>query len=135
MPKWISVVSAGVILIVVVRPVYILGAVLGLWQPLTRPASVSLAARYVSRIEDGIWFDCVVDTKRNVNVCKAWDDKGHLIADGDFRLKGENRAATQAELRPSAVMSGDGHAYMIYLFGNQGAHSKVLIPVRTYTGR
>jgi len=109
--------------------VYVFGVAFGLWQPLTRPRSVSASARYVSSIEDGTWFDCSVDSKRNVDFCKAWDFEGHLIADGDFRLEGQDRAATNAELRPSFVISSGGHAYMIYLYGKAGSQSAVLVPV------
>lgn len=110
-------------------PTYILGVAFGLWQPLTRPSSVSASAHYVSSVEDGTWFDCSVNVERNVNSCKAWDFGGHLIADGEFRLEGKDRAATASELRPSSVISSGGRAYMIYLFGKAGAKSGVLVPV------
>jgi hypothetical protein len=113
-------------------PAYILGVTFGLWQPLTRPRGVAASARYVSSIEDGTWFDCHVDLRRNVDTCKAWDFEGRVLADGDFRLAGEDRAATAAELKPSAVNSGGGHAYEIYLFGKVGAQSAVLVPVNDH---
>jgi hypothetical protein len=122
-------VGLGLALAALSWPAYIGGVAFGLWQPLTRPAGVSSEARYVSQIEDGTWFDCVVDQKRDVNICKAWDFEGHLVANGSFRLEGEDRAATRAELRPSSVVSSGGHAYMIYLFGDEGAHSRTLVPV------
>lgn len=128
--KWTiaAVIASG--LAASVYPVYVAGFVLGFWQPFTRPAPVTSKARFVSRMESGFWFDCSVDAKRNVDVCKAWDYKGALLADGDFRLEDEGRAATQSELRPSAVFSSGGQAYMIYLFGEHGAHSRTLLPVR-----
>lgn len=116
---------------VVAWPIYLLGALLGLWQPWTRPPGVSATAHFVSSIEDGTWFDCEVDAIKNVNRCKAWDYQGQLVANGEFRLEGTNRAATRSELRPSSVISSGGHAYMIYLFGADGAQSRVLMPVNT----
>jgi hypothetical protein len=110
------------------QPIYVFGVTFGLWQPWTRPPSVTRRARYVSRIEDGTWFDCSVDSKRDVDVCKAWDSYGRALADGDFRLECQERAATASELRPSSVVSGGGRAYMIYLFGTQGAQSRALVP-------
>src|SRR5260370_6286920 len=44
-------------------------------------------------------------SQRNVDVCKAWDVDGRLVASGDFRLEGENRAATKRELHPSTTRS------------------------------
>ena len=125
----ILLIAAGSLLIVAAWPVYILGVAFGLWQPLTRPQGVSASAKYVSSIEDGTWFDCSVNSTRNVNTCKAWDFEGRLLADGDFRLEGKDRAATKAELKPSAVLSNGGHAYMIYLFGKAGAQSDILVQV------
>lgn len=121
--------AVAILSIAATWPVYILGVVIGLWQPLTRPSAVPSSAHYVSSIEDGVWFDCFVEPRRNVDTCKAWDFGGRLLADGDFRLEGEDRAANSAELRPSAVISSGGHAYMIYLFGKDGAYSRVLVPV------
>ena len=109
------------------RPLYILGVVFGIWQP--RPHDVTPAARYVSWIEDGAWFDCAVDSRRDVDVRKAWDSDGRLIASGHFRLECLGRAAAKAELRPSSVNSSGGHAYAIYLFGENGARSRTLVPV------
>lgn len=122
-------VGAAILAIALAGPVYKLGIVLGLWQPATRPASVSESAHYVSLVEDGTWFDCRVDSKRNVDVCRAWDANGKLIAAGDFRLEGENRAAEKSELHPSWVATSDGRAYMIYLFGKHGAFTSALVPV------
>lgn len=116
-------------ILVAIRPIYIQGVIYGIWQPLNRPPNVSAKAHYVSWIEDGNWFDCSVDHERNVDVCKAWDSNGRPMADGDFRLDGENRAANESELRPSDVDVSDGRTYAIYLFGKQGARSKTLIPI------
>jgi hypothetical protein len=125
-------VGIGLALIVLVPGVYVCGVVFGLWQPVTRPPGVSATARYVSRIEDGTWFDCSVNSERNVDICKAWGSDGRFLADGDFRLECEARPATKAELRPSAVNSSGGHAYAIYLFGERGAESKILVPVTNW---
>jgi hypothetical protein len=122
-------VGVAVFLIAVTPRIYIFGVTFGLWQPLTRPLGVSSTARYVSWIEDGTWFDCVVDSKRNVDTCRAWGSDGRLLADGDFRLECQGRAATEAELRPSSVDSSGGRGYAIYLFGEQGARSRTLLPV------
>lgn len=121
----------GIVLIAVGAVSYDLGVRFGLLQPLTRPGTVSTSARYVSLIEIGTWFDCYVDSKKDVDVCKAWDSDGRLLADGEFRLEGENRAATRSELRPSRVNGGVGRIKYIELEGDQGPFSKVLVPVGT----
>ena len=79
-------------------------------------------------IEEGTWFDCSVDSARNVDICKAWAPDGRLIASGDFRLVGEDRAATPVELRPALARSGAGRAY-IHLNGMDGAFSKTLVQI------
>ena len=99
---------------------YVLGLALAWWAPLIRPAGVSGNARYVLIFgKSAEWFSCQVDEKRDVDVCSAWDDRGRLVASGDFRLRGENRAATREELQPSIVGPGDssGRSDVIYLFG------------------
>jgi len=98
---------------------YLFGVVSGWWNPLVRPAGVSPTAHYVFIWESAGWFDCSVDHQENVNVCKAWDATGRLCASGRFRLKGEGRAATEAELKPSALgpTELDGSTRTIYLFG------------------
>jgi hypothetical protein len=102
--KRIAAVCAVVLYIAALWPAYLIGVLLGLWQPLTRPASVPWRAWYVSAFKTEAWFDCSVDRRRDVDTCKAWDDEGHLIAFGNYRLDGENRAATEFELRPSMVI-------------------------------
>jgi len=79
-------------------------------------------------IETGAWFDCSVDSERNVDVCKAWDPDGCLMANGDFRLEGEDRAATTLELKPILLRNGGGRAY-IHLNGTDGAFSKTLVQI------
>jgi len=90
---------------------------------------VSAAARYVSMVEGGTWFDCSDDSKRNVDVCSAWDPWGRPLGGGDFRLECEGRAATKSELSPTTALSSDGRIYMIYLNGKDGAQSRTLVPV------
>jgi len=77
------------------------------------------------------WFDCSVDHTKDLDVCRVWDDEGHLIAYGNYRLDGETRAATTKELRPSMVHLYPGHPDLawIYLSGDNGDSSKTLIPV------
>ncbi len=57
---------------------------------------------------------------------------GNLIASGNYRLDGENRAADGSELRPSEVETYPGHPNLtdIYLFGDHGLiRGKLLVPV------
>lgn len=109
--------------------VHSLCVALGIWQPIVRPKGVSSSAVYVSLLEDATWFDCTIDVRRDVNICKAWSWTGQVIADGEFRLETESRAATKKELRPSLVQGTNGVASRIYLFGEKGAFSKALIPI------
>jgi len=127
--KWAVAIGVAIALIALARPIYVFGVVFGIWQPITRPPGVSLVARYVSWLEDGTWFDCAVDSRRNVDTCKAWDSDGRLLAAGDFRLECQGRAATKAELHPSSVSSSGGRVYAIYLFGKDGARSRTLLPI------
>jgi len=131
--KRFLVVLAVVTLILSVRPVYRLGVELGSWQPVTRPFGVSSQARYVSRLKSSGWFDCSVDHTKNVDTCRAWDDAGHLIAYGSFRLDGEKRAATASELRPSQVQLYPGHPELawIYLSDAKSDFGKILVPVHS----
>ena len=78
------------------------------------------------------WFDCSIERTKDVNVCRAWDSDGNLIAFGNYRLDGENRAAIAHELCPSTVLLYPGHPNLawIYLFGNDGSvMGKTLVPV------
>ncbi len=106
MTKRVLMVAAAALLILISCPAYRLGVALGFWQPLTRPLGVSQQARYVPGLKDSEWFDCSLDRTRDMDVCRAWDDAGRLIAYGNYRLDGEKRAATTGELRPSGVMGG-----------------------------
>jgi hypothetical protein len=101
---------------------YRFGTLAGWWNPLTRPRNVSAGARHVFTWESSAWFDCNIDTKRDVNVCWAWDSYGRLLTAGDFRLRDENRAARKDELRPSITgpSNADGISDTIYLFGPNG---------------
>jgi hypothetical protein len=125
-------VLAVVVMIASMRPVYLIGVSLGFWQPLTRPVGVSARARYVDTFKSAAWFDCVLDRTKDVDVCRAWDEDGKLIAFGNYRLDGENRAATEGELRPSVAYPYLGHPNLawIYLFGEHGdIVGKTLVPV------
>ena len=87
----------------------LIGISFNLWQPITRPAGVSSRARYVDAFKSAAWFDCSVNPVRDVDVCRAWDPDGRLIAFGSYRLDGKNRAATARELHPSRVQPYPGH--------------------------
>ena len=94
---------------------YGVGIIFGFWERLIRPKPVSSKAKYVSIIEEGVWFDCSIDSRLNVNVCTAWNYDGRLLITGEFRLKGQDRAATKDELYPSALEPN-----RIYLFDGPG---------------
>jgi len=132
MIKRIVFVFGGLILIASLRPVYLIGVSLGFWQPLTRPTSIPTRARYVDTLKSDAWFDCSIERTKDVNICRAWDSDGNLIASGNYRLDGENRAATAPELRPSQVHLYSGHPNLawIYLFGDhKKIMGKTLVPV------
>ena len=132
MIKRIVLVLGGVAVIASLRPAYLIGVSLGFWQPVTRPTGVSGGARYVGTFKSAAWFDCLLERTKDVDVCRAWDEEGNLIAFGNYRLDGENRAATEAELRPSQVHLYPGHPNLawIYLFGDHGnTVGSTLVPV------
>ena len=98
----------------------------------TRPSGVTKHARYVDVFKSQAWIDCSIESTRKINPCRAWDVHGNLIASGNYRLEGENRAADGSELRPSEVETYPGHPNLtdIYLFGDHGLiRGKLLIPV------
>lgn len=119
--------GGGLFMLVAARLAYD-AVTFGCWQPLTRPSGVSPSAHLVCLLKNKTWFDCSVDAKRNVDVCRAWSSTGRLIADGDFRLEDEDRAAVGRELRPSTVNGSNAQAWRIYLFGPKGAFSRELVP-------
>jgi hypothetical protein len=130
--KRIVLVFVGVAILASLRPSYLVGVSLGVWQPLTRPIGVSARARYVPMFKSAAWFDCSLERSRNIDVCRAWDEDGNLIALGNYRLDGENRAATESELRPSQVQRYPNHPDLawIYLLGDHGnTTGKILVPV------
>ena len=132
MIKRIVFIFGGLVFIASLRPVYLIGVSLGFWQPLTRPTSVPKRARYVDTFKSAAWFDCSIDRTKDVNICRAWDTNGNLVAFGNYRLDGENRAATALELRPSQVHLYPGHPNLawIYLFGDhREIVGKTLVPV------
>ncbi len=102
--------------------IFYVGVAANWWQPLRRPSGVSNRARYVFTGESAAWFDCSVDLHLKVNPCKAWDPDGNLRASGKFRLRGLGRAATQYELRPTALgdTEPNGNTRMIWLMGPHG---------------
>jgi hypothetical protein len=114
--------TLGCALVVVLGLVYWFGILANWWSPLVRPHGVPPGAKHVFIWESAAWFDCSVDSKRDVDVCRAWDAWGRLVASGDFRLEGENRAATPGELRPSTPgrTNRSGLSGEIYLFGPNG---------------
>jgi hypothetical protein len=130
--KRIVIVVGAVALIAALHPIYITGIAFGVWQPLSRPVGVSAKARYVETLKSAGWFECSVDRLKDVNVCRAWDRDGKLVAFGNYRLDGENRAATLIELRPSTVESYPDHPNLawIYLFdAHNTIMGRTLVPV------
>jgi hypothetical protein len=130
--KRIVLVVCAVALIASLRPAYLLGVSIGPWQPLSRPNGVSTRARFVDTFKSAAWFDCSVERTKDVNICRAWDTNGRLIAFGNYRLDGEKRAASARELRPSEVQECPGHPNLawIYLFGDHGTiRGRTLVPV------
>lgn len=91
---------AAVVMLAPWYPIYVIGVAFNFWQPLTRPPGVPRRAHYVDAFKSAAWFDCAVDSLGDVDICQAWDEQGWLIALGNYRLDGENRAATRDELRP-----------------------------------
>jgi hypothetical protein len=115
---------------------YAVGVILGFWPPIGRPRGVPASAHFVTMVEEQTWFDCTADMVRNVDHCRAWDGTGRLIADGDYQLFGEDRAATAPELRPTKVLviptrSGLPLPILIYQFeyGHRNSHSRPLVLV------
>jgi hypothetical protein len=130
--KRAALIGGGIIFGALAYFVYLIGIGFDLWQPLTRPAGVSSRARYTSDLTRGWWIDCSVDDSHDVDVCKAWDDNGKLVAFGNYRLDEKNRAATEEELRPSVVHPGppDRPALAwIYLYKGHETRGRLLVPV------
>jgi hypothetical protein len=127
-------VAISIVLLGLSYPTYVVGVAFNVWQPLTRPRGVPQRAHYVDAFKSAAWFDCAVDSRRNVNVGEAWDEEGRLIAFGDYRLDGENRAARDVELRPWKIHGGpNGNPKLawIYLFGSKDASSLMLVPINS----
>ena len=127
-------VAVAIVLLGSSYPAYVVGVAFNVWQPLTRPRDVPKRAHYVDAFKSAAWFDCAVDSRRNVNVCEAWDEKGRLIASGDYRLDGENRAARGVELRPWKIHRGpDANPKLAWidLFGSKSASSLTLVPINS----
>jgi len=120
--RTVAYLASGSALAVLLVLAYWFGILVNWWSPVMRPRGVSANARYVFLWESAAWFDCSVDRQRDVDVCKAWNDRGRPLASGDFRLEGPNRAATESELHPSTIgrTGPAGLADEIYLFGPHG---------------
>ena len=111
-------------------PVYVVGVALNLWNPLTRPLAVPRRATHVNAFKSAAWFDCGVDSHRNVDVCRAWDEQGHLIAFGNYRIDGQDRAANNEELRPWSVRPGPNHnPRLAWIHRSDGGSPLTLVPV------
>jgi len=68
--------------------------------PRQRPSGVPPNAVWAGGTDGGRYFLCTVDEPRNVNPCKVWNDEtGQIIANEDFWVSGEDRAANSAELK------------------------------------
>lgn len=108
------------------RPVYLIGVELGFWQPFSRPQGVSAGARYVPTLKSKTWFECSVDRLKDVDICRAWDGDGQLIAFGRYRLDEEKRSAKARELRPYYVQIYPGHPNLAWITLFDG---ETLVPV------
>jgi hypothetical protein len=131
MVKRVLLIIGAVVAAVAVYLGFELGVLMGAWQPILRPRGVSPKAHYVSL--DGkwtTWFDCSADSIRNVDHCRAWDDRGRLLLDGDFRLDAEKRMATESELRPTRVLFYNGEVYRICVAASTGDCARFLVPVK-----
>jgi hypothetical protein len=68
--------------------------------PHKRPAGVPEAAIWAGGMDGGSFILCEVDSGRDVNTCRVWNDQsGGLEESGDYRLLKEGRAATSSELK------------------------------------
>ena len=112
--------------------VYDMGVWMGEWEPLLHPSGVPSTAHFYSTIEEkqGLWFDCSVDVKRQVNPCRVWEENGRLLVNGDFRIEDGNRMATASELKPTRALWSHGKVYMICLAGLRGACDQMMVPVK-----
>ena len=81
--------------------------------PSVRPAGVPKDATWVGGADGGAYVRCSVDEARNVDQCAVWNDfTGDLIESGDYRIRGQARAATEQELRTISFPDFDGHIYL-----------------------
>ena len=124
--KQIALSLVAVVMLGLSYPIYVVGVAFNIWQPVTRPSGVSGRAHYIDAFKSAAWFDCSVDRIKDVDVCRVWDPEGKLVAFGNHRLDGENRAAKAAELRFWHVEDYTGHPNLawIYLFDH-----RTLVPV------
>jgi hypothetical protein len=68
--------------------------------PTHRPNAVPANAVWAGGPDGGSYFLCTVDQARNVNPCTVWNEEtGEVMANGDFWVSGQDRAATSDELK------------------------------------
>jgi hypothetical protein len=66
----------------------------------TKPSLVPNTAVWAGGVDGGSFFQCDVDTQRNVNRCLVYNDyTGDVAGGGFFQLSGLNRAARKDELK------------------------------------
>jgi hypothetical protein len=64
-----------------------------------RPAGVPDDAIWAGGRDGGCFVKCEVDVAKSVNNCVAYlDSNGHVLQRGEYRIRGEARAATTEEL-------------------------------------
>jgi hypothetical protein len=68
-------------------------------EPKPRPANVPLEATWQSGKEWGYFFYCTTDASSKSNHCRLYNFRGRLVTDGQFILRGSNRAAFSEELQ------------------------------------
>jgi len=84
-------------------------------EPRKRPSGVPNTAVWAGGADGGCYVQCSVDTERNVNRCKVWNDfTGELEVSGDYRLVNEDRAAKETELKFTGAVNE-----FIYLAGGK----------------
>ena len=69
-------------------------------EPKVRPPKVPSSAVWAGGADGGRYIRCLVDAKRNVDVCEVWNDyTGWSAGPADYQFENEHRAATEAELK------------------------------------
>lgn len=76
-------------------------------HPPERPQGVPSEAVWAGGLDGGSFVLCQIDLTRKVNTCTVYNDfSGQVVEHGDFRLKGEDRAARLEELNYSWADGG-----------------------------